>query len=361
MRFNLKRQVDTRITVVVVIIVLAVVQAAWWKGLIWKPTPRLGPRGGGGSGGRPTEELLMGREDVKVDTFAGAPDPGSEDGIGRKARFDGPVGMAIDAADNIILADSRNNRIRKISPTGRVETVAGGEAGFADGPVSVAKFTLPTGIDVLPDGTILVADTGNNRIRAIKSGVVSTIAGGEAGDLDGAGNTARFNAPVSVAHVKGSADILVADALNKKVRTIGPGRQVSSHPVSTGTPMCIADVGGPLITLVDVGAIVNKGSSKTIIAGSTRIPLKKPMAVCPSKSGFYISSVEHGALFEVSEAITEVVAGRVGASGSFRGFQDGDGNRASFGVIAGIAYDGKNHIYVSDLSNNAIRRITLPD
>src|SRR5262249_46837362 len=146
----------------------------------------------------------------------------------------------------------------------------------------------------------------------------------------------------------------------KKLRRIASGGQVSTGASLPGTPTAIADIGGPFITLADKGGVVRNGAPKTLTAGESKFPLRKPLAVCASRSGFYISAVDHRALFEVSGDSTEGIAGRAEPSEPLPGFQDGTGDKATFGIIAGIAYDGKNHVYVSDITNNAIRRITLP-
>jgi sugar lactone lactonase YvrE len=111
------------------------------------------------------------------------------DGTGLNARFNAPYSVAVDLAGNVYVADTSNHRIRKMSPAGDVTTVAGtGVPGFADGPAGTAMFKFPLGIDVDASGNLYVADTENNRIRVVStSGVVSTLAGSSNGFLDGAG------------------------------------------------------------------------------------------------------------------------------------------------------------------------------
>jgi DNA-binding beta-propeller fold protein YncE len=103
-----------------------------------------------------------------VSTFAGASTAGFADGQGQAARFNAPLGIAIDADDNIIVADFRNARIRKIDPQGNVTTIAGGVQGYANGVGTAARFYGPAGVAIDPtNGNIIVADYGNNRIRQI--------------------------------------------------------------------------------------------------------------------------------------------------------------------------------------------------
>lgn len=113
-----------------------------------------------------------------VTTLAGNGKPGNVDGIGAAAQFNGPVGVAVDKAGNVFVADTYNDRIRRIAPDGTVTTVAGnGQPGDADGAAHSAGFDTPSGIAVALDGTLYIADTGNDAVRAISpGGLVSTLA-----------------------------------------------------------------------------------------------------------------------------------------------------------------------------------------
>ncbi|MFC0253286.1 NHL repeat-containing protein [Massilia consociata] len=117
-------------------------------------------------------------QDGSVTTLAGDGTPGELDGIGRAARFNGPVGLAVDHAGIVYVADTYNDRIRRIGKDGSVTTVAGGaRPGNADGLATAAGFDTPSAIAVAVDGTLYVADTGNNAIRRVSpDGMVTTIA-----------------------------------------------------------------------------------------------------------------------------------------------------------------------------------------
>ncbi|MDR2208971.1 MAG: hypothetical protein LBE22_08385 [Azoarcus sp.] len=150
--------------------------------------------------------------DGEVSTFAGSGTQGFSDGFGSAAQFKEPHGLAIDEADNLYVADTSNNRIRKITPKGEVSTLAGRKEGFANGTGKSARFSRPSGIAIDAAGNLYVADTYNSRIRKItKEGVVSTFAGSmEYGYEDGSQSAAQFFKPHGIAIDK-SGHLYVTD------------------------------------------------------------------------------------------------------------------------------------------------------
>jgi len=114
----------------------------------------------------------------------------------------------------VLVADFGNHAVRRVTMAGAVSTVAGnGEAGFADGEGAAARFHHPTNVVVDKEGTIVVADCFNHRLRKIAGGQVTTLAGGsEAGAADGAGTGARFDRPCELA-LDERGRLLVAEAL----------------------------------------------------------------------------------------------------------------------------------------------------
>ena len=156
--------------------------------------------------------------------IAGQPDQaGDSDGAGPAARFNGPVGIAIAADQTIYVADTYNDRIRAIDAQGQVRTIAGRTMGYADGDAATARFATPCGIAVRPDGVLLVADTGNHRLRLVSPiGQVSTWAGkDEPGQTDGTLAEAAFDEPTALA-LDESGAVYVADAGSSSVRRIAP-------------------------------------------------------------------------------------------------------------------------------------------
>ena len=157
-----------------------------------------------------------------VSTFAGDGNPSFADGLGTAASFNGPSSVATDAAGNIYVADPFNNRIRKITPAGQVTTIAGnGLAATTNGPAATASFNTPAGVCVDGIGNVYVADILGNTIRKIDaSGNVTTLAGSSsAGAVNGTGILASFNHPNDVQSNPGGF-LYVTDYGNSLIRKI---------------------------------------------------------------------------------------------------------------------------------------------
>ncbi|GJJ03306.1 hypothetical protein RugamoR64_38440 [Duganella rhizosphaerae] len=168
-------------------------------------------------------------QDGATTTLAGAVE-GYAEGAGKAAAFHTPSGLAIDAAGNLYVADTGNNAIRKVTPDGVVSTLAGdGLPGDKDGRGAAAQFNGPIGIAVDAAGVVYVADTYNDRIRRIATnGEVTTIAGGRrAGDADGAGAQALFNTPTGLA-LSAAGELYIADTGNHAIRKLAKDGTVST-------------------------------------------------------------------------------------------------------------------------------------
>jgi sugar lactone lactonase YvrE len=170
-----------------------------------------------------------------VTTLAGAANQtGLVDGTGTAARFTVPFDITVDAAGNLYVCDHGNHAIRKVTPAGVVTTLAGsGLPGLADGTGAAALFKFPAGISVDTAGNVYVADTDNQVIRKISpTGVVTTIAGAGIGSADGVGTAATFYNPKDVA-VDSSGNVYVADRANHTIRK-GSLASTTSVAVSAG-------------------------------------------------------------------------------------------------------------------------------
>jgi streptogramin lyase len=187
---------------------------------------------------------------VRIDPATGAAtvlagEPGASgfaDGGRSDARFDGPVGVAVAPDGTVFVADTYNDRIRVLDPEGRVRTLAGGEAGYADGAAAEARFDTPCGIALAPDGAILVADSGNHRIRRVDaSGIVTTIAGtGEEAERDGPVAEAAFAEPSAIA-LRDDRSFFVTDASGASVRLVEFGEAPRVSTVCGSWPPGLAD------------------------------------------------------------------------------------------------------------------------
>jgi sugar lactone lactonase YvrE len=252
-----------------------------------------------------------------VTTTAGNGAYGFTDGKGAEATFRSPYGLATDALGNVYVADSDNHRIRKITADGTVTTIAGtGVIGNANGAALTAQFYYPHGLVLDAGGNIYVADAGNNMIRKITpAGIVSTVAGnGHGGLVNGPGETAEFNFPAGVA-LDPAGNIYVADGTNKCIRKIA-----SDSVVSTFTAKSI---GFPEGVVVD-----SMGNLYVADAGNSVIRKVTPNGTVSTYAGFT------------------------------PGHKDGITTSAQFFNPEGIAIDAADNLYIGDLTNNAVRKIT---
>ena len=209
-----------------VLALAGVVSAAWWT--FEKPTAGLT---------RKVATLLPKKVaptvvgwPVRTSEVAGDGTAGLADGIGRASRFSDPYAIAMDASGTLYVADAgNNNRIRKITPGGVVSTLAGGgAAGYRDGPGAQAQFNGPLALALDKAGNVLVADTYNDRLRRIApDGSVTTLAGAEPGNVDGPAALARFDTPSGVV-VDAQGAIFIADSYNGSIRKLTADGQVTT-------------------------------------------------------------------------------------------------------------------------------------
>lgn len=272
-----------------------------------------------------------------VSTLAGSitNTSGNTDGIGTAASFNNPSGIAIDAMGNLYVADTFNHKIRKISAAGLVSTFAGsGAGGSADGTGTAATFSQPNGLAVDASGNVYIADRNNDEIRKITAtGVVTTLAGSAGngpfpGSADGIGIAARFNEPLSLA-VDTSGNVYVADSQNHKIRKITAAGVVTT--------------------------IAGSSVSSLIIDGAGTVArFNNPSGIALDTAGnLYISDSDHHVIRKITTAgIVSTFAGS-GAQGS----ADGTG-LISLNAPSGIAIDASGNMYIANTDNYKIRKIT---
>lgn len=162
--------------------------------------------------------------DGTVTTLIGQGRPGFQDDVGTKAGLNQPAGLAIDRQGNLYITEWGSHRIRKATPAGVVTTLAGSVfPGFVNARAGAARFFRPDGIAVDPAGVLFVTENGNHAVRRIGlDGEVTTVAGnGVPGDQDGIGALARFNGPGGIG-IDASGVLVIADTGNHRVRTIVP-------------------------------------------------------------------------------------------------------------------------------------------
>jgi len=172
--------------------------------------------------------------DGSTTTIAGLiGEAGSDDGIGSAARFDSPLGVSVATNGVIYVADCGNHTIRAITPDGSVTTIAGtaGVWGTNDGIGASARFNGPVGLALDSDGNLFVSDSNNHTIRKISPAhEVTTFAGTplESGFIDGASPEAKFFQPAELAFDRDHGALYVADSMNHAIRKISPDGKVST-------------------------------------------------------------------------------------------------------------------------------------
>ena len=323
------------------------------------------------------------------------------------AQFSSPTGLALDNAGNLFVADTLNSVIRRIAPDGVVTTVAGnGTAGFSgdNGPATGAQLQYPEDVAVDSSGNLYIADTFNNRIRKVSAnGTISTFAGSGmaafSGD-SGPATAAGLNQPWSVA-VDGSGNMFIADYMNSRIRKVslsgtistvaGNGQRYFSGTASGDLGPYLGDGGPAIHAIIDplnvrldaqgnlyitdqfngrIREVDASGVIRTAV-GSSRSPqmngdggpatsasLNQPWSAAVDASGeIYIADYGHLRVRKVSTAGT---IGTVAGDGSLKfGGDGGPARYALFSAVYGIATDPSGNLYVADSANNAVRKVAL--
>jgi hypothetical protein len=204
---------------------------------------------------------------------------GGDGGPATSASLNWPTAVTVDGAGNLFIADTYNQRIRRVDAgTGTITTVAGngtiGDSGDG-GPAVDAQLNFPYGVVVAPDGTLFIADSMNHRIRAVKDGIISPVAGdgnrGLAGD-NGAPSAAEFNEPRGLA-LTDTGDLLVADTGNNRVRMVilGDTGTVSGKVLDAQTQLPIP---GAQVSWNGVMAIADNVGGYTLMARAGGVTIR---------------------------------------------------------------------------------------
>ena len=269
-------------------------------------------------------------ESLAFTTIAGDR-PGARDGTGRDARFNSPHGVAVDASGNVYVADHYNQTIRKISPAGAVTTLAGRaeSRGSVDGTRGAARFFGPNGVAVDPNGNLYVAD-GYSAIRKITpSGEVTTLAGLGVGTSDGSETPPVFFNPSGVA-VDANGNVYVADRDSHRIRKISAG--------------------GVVTTLAGWVASGNEDGP-----GITARFLNPTGVAVDAKGNVFVADQGNCTIRKISSSgVVTTLAGRPRWSGS----EDGEGSAARFYSPAVVAVDASGNVFVADMYNHTIRKIS---
>ncbi|PJZ79235.1 NHL repeat-containing protein [Leptospira meyeri] len=328
-----------------------------------------------------------------VTTFAGSATSGLVDATGTSARFNKPNGVAIDSAGNLYIADTGNHCIRKITSAGVVTVFAGsnsGVSGLVNNTGTAARFNEPVGVAVDNAGNVYVGDSLNMVVRKITSaGVVTTLAGGGGGvgAVDGTGGAAKFDQPHGVA-VDSAGNIYVADSQNDAIRkvtsagvvtTIAGSTDSSSGFVNgTGTAarftqpsgiaidsagnIYVGDTNNNAIRKITSAGVVTTlagsatGASGYVNGAGTAARFTQPIGITLDSAGnLYVADSTNNAIRKVTS--DGVVTTLAGATTRLSGFVDGIGFNSRFNQPYGIAPDSNGHLFVGDFGNNSIRKI----
>ncbi len=333
-----------------------------------------------------------------ISTIAGTGVGGysGDGGPANLAEINNPYAVAIDSSGNVYIADTTNNRIRKIALDGTIQTIAGtGTPGYSGdgGPATNARLNNPSGIAVDSSGNVYVADRYNNRIRKIATdGTISTIAGTGSASYSGDGgpaNEAAINSPTGVT-VDSSGNVYIADRYNDRIRKIATDGTIStvtgtgsSGYSGDGGPADQAQLYWPFGVALDSGGnlyitdysnhrvrkVTPDGTIQTVAGtGSSGISedggpadqaqLYSPSGIAIDSSGnIYIAEYGGSRIRKIaSDGTISTVAG-TGSSG-----YSGDGGPADEANVnrpLGVAVDSSGNVYIPDTFNHRIRKVTF--
>jgi Adenylate and Guanylate cyclase catalytic domain/NHL repeat len=290
--------------------------------------------------------------DGTVTTIAGTGRAGfsGDGGPATSADLNGPQSIAIDSAGDLFIADSQNNRVRRVDPQGKITTIAGsGQPSYGGdgGPAARAALNDPTGVAIgFGNGfgnTILIADSGNNRVRVVAAnGTIATFAGtgdtGYAGD-GGPATSALLNDPKCLA-VDANDSVYVADALNDRIRRIAVDGTISTV-AGTGDQSFAGDHGPARDASLHLATGPVSGGGCLAVDGAGDL--------------FIADALDHRVRKVAVDGIISTVAGN-GRPGFFG--DNGAATNAELDLPLGVAADSGN-LFIADSDGNRVRRVGL--
>lgn len=274
---------------------------------------------------------------------------GGDGGPATNAQFDSPIGLALDAAGNLFIADQGNSRIRRVNAaTGIITTVAGNGSSFFSGdggPATSASLRFPSGVAIDAAGNLFIADRSNSRIRRVNAltGIIATVAGNGAFGFSGDGGpatSASLNSPLTVA-VDSAGNLFIADTPNQRVRRVDAGTGVITTVVGNGVgsfsgdggPAASASLSGPVGLAFDA-----TGNLFVAAQGNARV-----------------RSVAGGVDGLITGAADEIIATVAGNGSPFFSGDGGPAIDAGKSFPSGVGAAGDMSIYVS--TDQRIRKI----
>jgi uncharacterized protein (TIGR03437 family) len=251
-----------------------------------------------------------------------------------------PVGVTLDASGNLFIADDYHNRIREVSASGIITTVAGnGTNSFSGdgGPATSASLNFAPGVTLDASGNLFIADFDNNRIRKVSAnGIITTVAGNGSQGFSGDGGpatSASLYGPFGVA-LDASGNLFIADSENNRIRKVSTSGTITTV-AGNGTYGVFSGDGGP----------------------ATSASLNLPIAVTVDSSGnLFIVDAQNNRIRMVSASgIITTVAGN-----GTRGFSGDGGPATSASLFSpfGAAVDSSGNLFIADGNNNRIRKVS---
>ena len=334
----------------------------------------------------PTPQRYIIDSNVQVSTLAGSGAIGSNDGQGTAAKFHYPTDVTCDYAGNIYITDTGNNIIRKITPGGLVSTFAGSAAAaFADGQGTSASFYRPYFMVFDLFGNLIVSDSFNNRIRKITpSGFVSTLAGsGIQGSADGPGSNATFSEPSGIV-CDSAGNIFVSDCTGNKIRKIDINSNVTTFAGSgvgasvdgQGTAasfngprgitidsfgnLYISDFNNNIIRKIDTSANVTtfagSGVDGSVDGQGKAASFYRPNGItCDPIGNIYVAETYGNTIRKITPSgYVSTVAG----TGRSSSADNTTGLNAGFDTPYGIGINAAGVLYVVDTYGQRIRTVT---